>query len=119
TEGNNASNPATFTVTLSAVSGRTVTVNYATADVTATAPGDYTAVPTTTPTFNPGETNKTVSVQVKGDTLNESNETFAVNLSNPINATIATPAGIGTIIDDDPAPTVTLNLSGSPMAEAG
>src|SRR5205823_11725360 len=37
----------------------------------------------------------------------------------PINATIATPAGTGTIIDDDPAPTVTLNLSASPMAEAG
>src|SRR5207244_2057521 len=52
-------------------------------------------------------------------TLNELNETFAVNLSNPINATIATPAGTGTIIDDDAPPSVTLNLSGSPMAEAG
>src|SRR5213079_3010738 len=115
TEGNNnGSNPATFTITLSAVSGRTVTVNYATADVTAAAPADYTAVPTTTLTFNPGETNKTVTVQVKGDTLNEPNETFTVNLSNPLNGTIATPVGIGTIIDDDLPPTVTLNLSGSP-----
>src|SRR5439155_2540853 len=66
-----------------------------------------------------GETNKTVTVQVKGDTLNESNETFTVNLSNPTNATIATAAGTGTIIDDDLPPTVSLSLSGSPMAEAG
>src|SRR5213079_2031893 len=120
TEGNNnGPNPATFTITLSAVSGRTVTVNYATADVTATAPADYTAAPTTTLTFNPGETNKTVSVQIKGDTLNEPNETFTVNLSNPVNATITTANGIGTIIDDDSPPTVTLSLSGSPMVEAG
>src|SRR5213078_2412861 len=119
TEGNNASNPATFTITLSAVRGRTVTVNYATADVTAAAPADYTAVPTTTLTFNPGETNKTVAVQVRGDTLNEPNETFAVNLSNPVNATITTATGTGTIIDDDLPPTVSLTLSGSPISEAG
>src|SRR5207249_590500 len=91
---------------------------YATADGTAIAPADYTAVPATTLTFNPGETNKTVSVQIKGDTLNEPNETFTVNLSNPANATITTATGTGTIIDDDPPPSVTLSLSGSPMAEA-
>src|SRR5206468_1693240 len=67
TEGNNNGNsPATFTVTLSAVSGRAVDVDYATADGTAIAPADYTAVLATTLTFNPGETNKTVGVQIKG-----------------------------------------------------
>src|SRR5207247_3319659 len=90
-EGNNGNVQATFTVTLSALSGRTVTVNYATADGTATAPADYTAVPTTTLTFNPGETNKTFNVQIKPDSLDELNETFTVNLSNPTNATITTP----------------------------
>src|SRR5204863_3991601 len=58
-------------------------------------------------------------VVVNGDALDEVNETFFVNLANPINATIATATGTGTITDDDPAPTVTLGLSGSPMAEAG
>src|SRR5207244_3524727 len=119
TEGNNnGNNPATYTVTLSAVSGRTVTVNYATADGTATAPADYTATSGTL-IFNPGETNKTINVQVQGDSLYELNETFTVNLSSPTNATITTATGTGTIIDDDPAPSVTLSLSGSPMAEAG
>ena len=66
---------ATFTVTLSAASGQTVTVDYATADGTATAPADYTATPGTL-TFAPGQTTKTVTVPVIGDTLDEANETF-------------------------------------------
>src|SRR5206468_1343316 len=118
TEGNNGNIKAAFTVTLSVPSGRTVTVNYAAADGTATAPADYTATSGTL-IFNPGETNKTVNVQVQGDTLYELNETFTVNLSNPTNATITTATGTGTIINDDSAPAVTLSLSGSPMAEAG
>src|SRR5205823_6576333 len=118
TEGNNGNNQADFIVTLSAASGRTVTVNYATADGTATAPADYFSQSATL-TFLAGETTKTINVQVRGDVLNEANETFTVNLSNPTNATITAATGTGTIIDDDPAPTVTLSLSGSPMAEAG
>src|SRR5205085_11474240 len=118
TEGNSGNAHANFTVSLTAPSGRTVSVDYATADVTATAPADYTGTSGSL-IFNPGETNKTVTVQVKGDTLNELNETFAVNLSNPINATITTAAGTGTITDDDLPPTVSLSLSGSPMVEAG
>src|SRR5204863_6535074 len=101
-----------------APSGRIVTVNYATADGTAAAPADYTATSGTV-TYNPGETNKTVNVQVQGDSLYELNENFTVNLSNPTNATITTATGTGTILDDDPPPSVTLSLSGSPMAEAG
>src|SRR5438552_16600564 len=116
--GNNGNAKAAFTITLSAPSGRNVTVNYATADGTATAPADYTETSGTV-TFNPGETNKTVNVQVQGDSLYELNENFTVNLSNPTNATITTATGTGTIIDDDPAPSVNLSLSGSPMAEAG
>src|SRR5439155_17047308 len=100
-------------------SAKTVTVNYATSDGTATAPADYVAIPTTTLTFNPGETSKTVSVSVNGDLVDELNETFAVNLSSPANAILSTATGTGTIIDDDGPPSVTLSLSGSPMAEAG
>src|SRR5262249_35111374 len=79
-----------------------VTVQYATANGTATAPADYTAIPLTTLTFNPGQTTKTVTVAVNGDMLDEANETFVVNLSAPTNATIADNQGVGTITDDDP-----------------
>ena len=51
--------------------------------------------------FNPGQTSKTVSVSVIGDTLIEPDETLLVNLSNPTNATIADGQGLGTIQDND------------------
>ena len=53
-------------------------------------------------TFAPGETSKTITVQVNGDRLAEPNETFFVNLSSPTNATIADGQGVGTIVDDEP-----------------
>ena len=109
-EGNSGTTPFVFTVTLSAASGQTVTVNYFTADGTATAPSDYTAIPNTVLTFAPGETTKSVTVLVNGDTTPEANETFTVNLATPTNATIATAQGIGTIVNDDAAlPSLTIN----------
>ena len=107
-EGNSGTVVATFTVTLSSVSGRTVTVNYASANTTATAPADYTAVSGTL-TFASGETTKTITVTVNGDLLDEADETFAVNLSNASGATVTVPQGHGTITDDDPLPTLTIN----------
>ena len=56
TEGDSGTANATFTVTLSTVSGRTVTVDYATANGTAIAPADYTALPLTALSFSPGQT---------------------------------------------------------------
>ena len=109
TEGDSGTASANFTVTLSPASSQTVTVDYATADVTATAPGDYTGISTTTLTFTPGQTSKTISVDVIGDTLDENSETFTVNLSNPANATISDASGIGTITDDDAQPTLTIS----------
>src|SRR6185295_6298367 len=78
-----------FTVTLSAASGKTVSVSYATADGTAIAGTDYNAASGVL-TFNPGQTTQTINVQAKGDTLDELDETFTLTLSNPINATITT-----------------------------
>ena len=72
----------TFTVTLSAASAREVKVNWGTADGTATAGSDYTAGGGEL-TFAPGETSKTIAVEVLGDDTNEENETLKVNLSNP------------------------------------
>jgi Calx-beta domain/SdrD B-like domain len=105
TEGNSGTTSATFTVTLSAVSGQTVTVDYATADGSATAGSDYVAGGGTL-SFSPGQTSKTITVTVNGDTTAEATEDFFVNLFNPSsNATLADATGRGTIINDDtPAP---------------
>jgi hypothetical protein len=100
-EGNSGTANLTFTLTLSPVSGRSVTVNWATADGTATAPADYTASSGTV-TFAAGQTSRTFTVPVVGDLLDEYNETFLVNLSTPTNATIPDGQAVGTIVDNDP-----------------
>jgi hypothetical protein len=93
---------ATFTIKLSAASGQTVTVSYATANGTGISPADYTAIGLTTLTFSPGQPlTKTVTVAVKGETLLEANETFFVNLSGVVNATLVDAQGLGTILNDD------------------
>jgi len=109
TEGNSGTTSAAFNLTLSAPSGSTVTVDYATVDGSAVAPGDYTAGSGTV-TFNPGQISKQIVVQVKGDTLNETTEIFSVTLSNPTNATVAgSGSAIGTITNDDAIPTLSIN----------
>ncbi len=100
-EGNSGTTSFTFNVNLSAASGQTVTVHYSTADGTATAPSDYTAIPDTVLTFTPGQTNKQITVLVNGDTNVEPDENFFVNLSMPVNATISNAQGTGTIQNDD------------------
>ncbi len=108
TEGDSGTINASFTVTLSASSTQTVTVAYATADGTATAGADYQSNSGTL-TFNPGVTTQPVTVLVNGDTLDEVNETFFVNLSNATNAAILDPQGLGTITDNDPKPSLSIN----------
>jgi CSLREA domain-containing protein len=102
TEGDLGTTPASFTVTLSAMSPDTVTVDFATADGTAEAPDDYQSANGTV-TFTPGDMEESVVVDVNGDTIDEANETFTVDLSNAGGATIADGQGIGTITDDDTA----------------
>jgi hypothetical protein len=104
-EGSNA----VFTVTLSNPISQTVSVNYATANGTATAPADYTAINTSTLTFAPGVTARTITVSVNEDILDEDNETFFVNLSSASNAGISDNQGLGTINDNDPLPSLSIN----------
>jgi glucose/arabinose dehydrogenase len=106
-EGNGGTTTANFTVSLSAASGQTVTVNYATADGTATASSDYVTAGGTA-TFTPGQTSQPVSVTINGDTTLETNETFNVNLSGEVNATIADNQGVGTVTNDDTQPTISI-----------
>ena len=115
TEGNAGSTPATFIVTLSAPSSVAVTVDYATVEGDAKAPADYAAASNTV-TFAPGQVSKSIQVAVQGDTLDEFNETFGVTLTNPSGAAIADGSGLGTITDDDPAPTLAINDEPRPKA---
>jgi hypothetical protein len=104
TEGTGAPVAASFTVSLSAASGRTTTVGYATADGTATAPDDYTAASGTL-TFAPGEITKTVDVSIIGDTKAEPSETLKLLLTAITGEPTVTDAdgdGDATITDDDP-----------------
>ncbi|MBX7185677.1 MAG: hypothetical protein K1Y01_11080 [Vicinamibacteria bacterium] len=101
TEGDSGSPTAVFTVVLSQTWTSSLTVNYQTADGTATAGSDYTAVSGTL-TFAAGEASKTVSVPINPDTNIEPNETFFLNLSGASGiATISDPQGVGTILADD------------------
>ena len=88
----------TFTVTLSAPSAQTVTVDYATADGSAVAGVDYTSAAGTL-SFPPGVVSLTVTVPALRDKVAESDETFFVNLSGAVNATISRPQGVGSVKD--------------------
>jgi hypothetical protein len=104
TEGNTGTTNANFTVTLSAASSQTITVQYATADGTATVAGNDYLATSGTLTFAPNQTTATIPVPVVGDRIAEPNETFTVTLSQPTNAflSLTNSTGTGTILDDEP-----------------
>jgi hypothetical protein len=99
-EGNRGTTSLKLPVTLSWVSDQTVMVNYATADGTAQKKSDYTATSGTL-TFQPGQTSRTISVAIKTDRKREPNETFTVELSNAVDATIIDGSATATILNDD------------------
>ena len=88
-----------FTITLSAPSTETVSFTVTTQEGSATS-ADFGAGSTVL-TIPAGSTSQTIGILIAGDTAVEGTETFFVNLSNPVNATIADGQGVGTIIDDD------------------
>jgi Calx-beta domain len=99
------SSPLSFAATLLAPSSQQVSVDYATADGTATvADGDYQSV-TGTLTFAPGVTSQSVPVSVLADGGFQPNESFTLNLSNPVGAVIQGGQATGTIVNPFPAPT--------------
>jgi Ca2+-binding RTX toxin-like protein len=112
-EGNAGTTDFVFTVSLSNASYQTITVDFDSADGSATvAGGDYIAASGTV-TFLPGDTSETLTVAVNGDTAVEADETFFVNLSNPQNATIADGQGVGTILNDDLSADVPCTITGT------
>ena len=96
-----------FVASLSAASEKTITVDFATSNGTATAGSDYTAA-TGTLTFAAGETTKNIPIAVLADAFDEVDETVTVTLCNPNNVTINDGVGELTITDDDVAPTLSI-----------
>jgi large repetitive protein len=117
-EGETGTTAATFPIGLSAPSGRTVTVQWATTDGTATQPTDY-APASGTVTFLPGDMSETISVTVNGDTALELDETFTVALSAPTNATVSDGAGTATIVADEVEPVVSIGDASIDEGDAG
>jgi Calx-beta domain-containing protein/hemolysin type calcium-binding protein len=103
TEGNDGTKVLTFTVTRTGTEA--FTVNYATADDTATAGSDYETISGVL-SFDAGQQSKTISINIGGDTTIETNEAFFVNLSGETGGNIADGQATGTILDDDTPPSV-------------
>ncbi len=112
-EGLNAS--LAFTVELSRAASGTVTVDYATSDVTAVAGDDYTAASGTL-SFAAGETSKTVSVPVLDDAHDDDGETLTLTLSNPSGAWLSDATATGTITNSDPLQKMWLSRFGRTVA---
>jgi chitinase len=108
TNGASATTSGVFTVNLSAASGSPVTVNYTTADSSATAGSDYTATSGTL-TFAPGQTSQTLTVPVLGDPFYDFPETFSLQLSSPTAATLGRSQATGIIVSSLPAPSWGVN----------
>jgi hypothetical protein len=102
-EGDDGTTALTFVVTLAPASTETVTVNYATADGSATAGSDYVAGGGTL-TFAAGVSTQTIGITLNGDAMFEENETVVANLSRPTNAVLSTARSLGTILNDDGTP---------------
>ncbi len=118
-EGDSGTVELTYTVTLIGATPQTVMVDYADANSgTATLGTDYIAVPPGQMMFAPGVGARTITVTVRGDTVDEPDETVVIALSNQANAAL-TAVGRGTIINDDDDPVVTLALAPASISERG
>src|ERR1051325_6581540 len=98
-EGNSGTTQATFVVALSGPASQPVSFTYATANGTATAGSDYVATSGGPVTFAVGEVEKPIVVLVNGDTVDETQETFFLDISNVTNATVSSSRGNGFIND--------------------
>lgn len=108
-----------FTVTLSAASGKPISLRYSTADGTAVGGTDYNTANDLLLNITPGTTSTGFGVLIFGDAMHEPNENFFVNLSSPVNAVLADAQGTGTINNDDPVPTLSVFASGGQEGDSG
>ena len=116
-EGDRGTTNMEFTVTLSETSGEPVTVDYATADGTATANADYTVTNGTLTFAVGGPTTQTFNVSITGDGTYEPDETFTVVLRHPSGAMLSDATATGTISNDEAQPTLSLTPSNVSLLE--
>lgn len=109
TEGNNGTKPLSFTVSLSPAQTLPVSVDYATLNAGSASESDY-APAAGTLQFAPGETTKTIDIDVNGDLIPESNETFGLRLLTVTGAALTRAVATGTILDDDDPYSVTRDI---------
>jgi len=107
----------TFPLTLTHISRKQILLRFYLTDGTARRPSDY-ANATATIVFNPGESQKFVTVTVNGDAEIEANETFTVVLIGAVNATIANSIAVGTIVNDD-FPTISVGDAAGAESSTG
>ncbi len=119
-EGNSGTSNFTFTVSLSApapVGGVSFDIN--SADGTATlGDSDYLSIGQSGVTIAEGASSRDFMIAVNGDATDESDETFFVNLTNVVGATVADAQGQATIVNDD-ASTAVLSISNPTPAPEG
>jgi hypothetical protein len=113
TEGNTATTNAAFTISAANLKS-TASVHWATLASTATAGADFVTASGTV-SLSKAVRSVVVTVRVVGDVIDEPNETFTVQLSAPVGATISDDTGLGTIIDDDAPPV--LSVAGTSVSE--
>lgn len=99
-EGDNGFSYVTLPLSLDKVSTLQSKISFSTANGTALSGSDYVTT-TGTVTIAPGQRTGTIRIPIYGDTLIEPNEIFTVNLSNPVNISIADGVGQVTINNDD------------------
>lgn len=111
TRAENGAGSFVFTVNLSAPSGKTIGFRYATADGTATGgnliSNDYSSVDSVV-SISPGTTSSIVGIGINFDNTYELDETLLLNITTPTNVTIADGQGVGTLVNDDPVPTIVI-----------
>jgi CSLREA domain-containing protein len=116
TEGNSGTTAMSFVVSLANATGAAVSVDFATAPGTATAPADFTATGGTL-NFVGGTTTQTIEVPIIGDTMVEPDESFTVTLANASGAVIADGSATGTIRNDDEPPPPVLAIADAIVQE--
>ena len=116
-EGDSGTSSAVFTVHLSARAQTPVTVAFTTADGTAEAGEDYRTAEGSV-TFPPNSDTALITVTIIGDTLEEENEHFFVNLSNPVGGVLTDHQAQCTLTDNDSDQPVVIGEAALVLAES-
>ena len=117
-EGDSGETIVSVRVTLSPRAAGDVFVDYMTVNASAKDNADYRHAKGRV-VFKPGVTEQTIEIAIMGDAIDEIDETFRVLLAGPIGANLAVDSVLGTIIDDDASPILTVGDTASVEGNSG